>query len=206
MKWVIFSLTAIIVGCSPSRRIQWHINKLEKLEERHPELFEPNAIDTVIKGRNIDLIFGINKMVDTNTLERLRKDSAYYKQKADSKEAELSRRGAKDCDSVIKAMKLSNNTQSSITTVYKQGKCVIQPKFIDTLGVQINVSAKDGILDISVQVDSIHIHKDCPPCFTPKQLEYWEFWQFWFWVISVSVFCCILLTFVIKLILRRNYR
>ncbi len=206
MKWIIFSLTVLIIGCSPSRRIQWHINKLEKLEERHPELFEPVAIDTVIKQKLIEVKTGIKKQIDTNTLERLRKDSAYYKQKADSNEAELNRRGVKDCDSVIKAMKLSNNTQSKITTVYKQSKCVVQPKFIDTLGVQINVSAIDGILDISVQVDSIHMKKDCPPCFTPEQKEYWEFWQFWFWVISVSLFCCILLTFVIKLILRRNWK
>lgn len=203
MKWIIFSIVLVIIGCSPSRRIQWHIGQLEKLEERHPELFEPNAIDTVIKQKLIEVKTGIEKQIDTNTLERLRKDSAYYKQNADSNEAELNRRGVKDCDSVIKAMKLSNNTQSKITTVYRQAKCVIQPKFIDTLGVQINVSATDGILDISVKVDSIHIKKDCPPCFTPKQREYWEFWQFWAWVISSNIISCLLLIFVIRMILRR---
>lgn len=203
MKWIIFSLALVIVGCSPSRRIKWHVNRLEKLEERHPELFDPISIDTVIKDRNIDLILGVRKMVDTATLERLRKDSAYYRQMFDKHQSDLRLKGVKDCDSVIKAMKLSNNTQSKITTVYRQAKCVIQPKFIDTLGVQINVSATDGILDISVKVDSMHIKKDCPPIPKFVQKKYHEFWQFWAWVISSNIISCLLLIFVIRMILRR---
>lgn len=203
MKWIIFSLSILIIGCSPSRRIQWHIGQLEKLERRHPELFEPNSVDTVIKQKLIEVKTVILKVSDSTYLERLRKDSAYYKQKSDSNESELKRSGVNDCDSVIKAMKLSNNTQSKITTIYKQSKCVVMPKFIDTLGVKIMVMGVNGEVDISVKVDSIHVHKDCPPCFTPKQREYWEFWQFWTWVILTPIICCTFLIFALRLILKR---
>lgn len=206
MKWIIFSLSIIIIGCSPSRRIQWHVNRLEKLERSNPELFSKTSIDSVINARALALATKMFLSLDSNRLKELYRQSDTSRSKTDTAIKETQDKGVKDCDTIIKYIHLERKPQNQIKEAYKQSKCVIQPKFIDTLGVQINVSATDGILDISVQVDSIHIKKNCPPCFTPKQREYWEFWQFWAWVISVPIFCCILLTFVIKLILRRNYR
>jgi len=107
-------LAIIIIGCSPSRRIQWHINRLEKLEARHPELFDRAVIDTVVKQRALSVKSNIELLIDSATLERLRKDSAYYKHKADSSEAELIRMGIKDCDTVIKYIKGSTNTETKI--------------------------------------------------------------------------------------------
>lgn len=203
MKWIIFSLSIIIIGCSPSRRIQWHENRLDALEHRYPELFTTASIDSVINARALSLATKMMLDLDSNRLKELYKQSDTSRSKTDTAIKETQDKGVKDCDTIIKYIHLERKPQDQIKEVYKQSKCVIQPKFIDTLGVQINVSATDGILDISVQVDSIHIKKDCPPCFTPKQKEYYEFWQFWAWVISVPIISCLLLIFVIRMILRR---
>lgn len=202
MKWIIFSITLVIAGCSPSRRIQYHINKLEKLEEKHPELFEPIEIDTVILQKELKVTSDIIKKIDTVLLKKLAKDTLYYKLLSDSLELELHRKGIKDCDTVIKYIRLEGKTKIQIKEVYKQGECEISPIFYDTLGVHIFASTDNNRLNIEVKVDSIHIKKACPPCPIFEQKEYYEFWQFWC-ALLIPPF---LVTLLIRWVLRLNVR
>lgn len=206
MKWVIFSLVLLIVGCSPSKRIKWHVNRLEKLERSNPELFSKTSIDSVINARALALATKMFLSLDSNRLKALYKQSDTSRSKTDSAIKETQDKGVKDCDTIIKYIQLERKPQTQIKEVHKQSKCIVNATYLDTLGVHVKIFDKNGSVGVSVQVDSIHIKKDCPPCFTPKQPEYWEFWQFWFWVISAPLICCLLLTFVIKLILRRNWK
>jgi len=204
MKWIVFGLAVIIVGCSPSRRIQWHENRLDALEQQYPSLFSKQALDSIINARALSLATKMILELDSNKLKDLNKQVDNYRANEDSAIKNVQDKGIKDCDTIIKYVQLERKPQNQIKDVHKQSKCVVLPKTLDTLGVHIQVMGVNGEIDISVKVDSIHVHKDCPPCFTPKQREYWEFWQFWTWVILTPLFCCTLLTFVIKLILRRK--
>lgn len=202
MKWIIFSIILVIVGCSPSRRVQWHIGQLEKLEEKHPELFEPIEIDTTIEERKAKTTANLTLKVDSNELARVNKKADYYKNIADSAINELKQKGIKDCDTVIKYIRLEGKVKTQIKEVYKQAKCEISPIFYDTLGVHIFASTDNNRLNIEVKVDSMHIKKACPPCPVFEQKEYYEFWQFW---------CALLLppflvTLLIRCVLRLNIR
>lgn len=184
MKVAIFILLAIIIGCSPSKRIKYHKNRLAILELLYPQYFTKSGIDTTLPEKKLSLNTDIKKIIDSTELAQHQKDSAYYKKVADSLVLDLAKKGIKDCDPVIKYKDRSISTQGKIKDVYVASKCVIAPKYLDTLGVEIQVMGVNGQVDISVRIDSTKIKKDCPPCYVPEEKKYWQFWQFW---VSVSL-------------------
>jgi len=187
MKVAIFILLAIIIGCSPSKRIKYHKNRLAILGLLYPQYFTKSGIDTTLPEKKLSLTTDIKKIIDSTGLAQHLKDSAYYKKVADSLVLDLAKKGIKDCDPVIKYKDRSISTQGKIKDVHIASKCVITPKYLDTLGVEIQVMGVNGQVDISVRVDSTNIKKDCPPCYVPDEKKYWQFWQFWF-VISLVFF------------------
>lgn len=179
MKVAIFILLALIIGCSPSRRIKYHNDRLAILQLKHPQYFTKSVIDTTLPEKKLSLNTDIKKIIDSTELAQHQKDYAYYKKVADSLILDLDKKGIKDCDPVIKYKDRSISTQAKIKDVYVDSKCVITPKYLDTLGVEIQVIGVNGQVDISVRVDSTKIKKDCPPRFSPEEKKYWQFWQFW---------------------------
>lgn len=180
MKGAILFLLAIIIGCSPSKRIKYHRNRLAILELLYPQYFTKSGVDTTLPEKKLYLNTDIKKIIDSSELAQHLKDSAYYKKVADSLVLDLAKKGIKDCDTVIKYKDRLITIQGKIKGVHMASKCLITPKYLDTLGVEIQVMGVNGQVDISVRVDSTKIKKDCPPCNVSKEKNYWQFWQFWF--------------------------
>lgn len=179
MKGMIIFLLALVIGCSPSKRIKYHRDRLAIMQLKHPEYFINIRIDTILQEKNLSLNTDIKKIIDSTELSQHLKDSAYFKKVTDSLVLDLTKKGINDCDTVIKYKDRLITIQGKIKDVYSASKCVIYPKYLDTLGVEILVFGVNGQLDISVRVDSTQITKECPPCFVTAEREYWQFWQFW---------------------------
>lgn len=192
MKVAILFLLALIIGCSPSKLIKYHNDRLAILQLKHPQYFTKSGIDTTFPEKKLSLNTDIKKIIDSTELAQHQKDSVYYKKVADSLVLDLAKKGIKDCDPVIKYKDKSISTQGKIKDVHVASKCVITPKFLDTLGVEIQVMGVNGQVDISVRVDSTKIKKDCPPCFVAEEKKYWQFWQFW------GVVCLVILAIYLK--------
>lgn len=179
MKVAILFLLALVIGCSPSKLIKYHSDRLAILQLKHPEYFTKSGIDTTLPEKKLSLNTDIKKIINSTELGQHLKDSAYFKKVADSLILDLSKKGIKYCDTVIKYKDRLITIQGKIKDVYVSSKCVITPKYLDTLGVEIQVMGVNGQVVISVRVDSTNIEKVCPPCFVPDEKKYWQFWQFW---------------------------
>lgn len=180
MKVAILFFLAIVIGCSPSKRIKYHKDRLAILQLKHPQYFTKSVIDTTLPEKKLSLNTDIKKIIDSTELAQHQKDSAYYKKVSDSLVLDLAKKGIKDCDTAIKYKDRLATILGKIKDDHIASKCVITPKYLDTLGVEIQVMGVNDQVDISVRVDSTKIKKDCPPCFLPDEKKYWQFWQFWF--------------------------
>lgn len=179
LKSVLILVVALIAGCTPQQRYNYHFEKLEALRKAHPEFSKKDSvelkIDSIVKARLVELKAKLKLEVDSAALEEAKAQGAAAVLKVFEEKQALRDSGDTTCDKLARAYDSLLKARNKTATIYQNAVPKIDPISTDTLGVKITAFSKNGKLYFNVHVDSIQFKASAKKYFTtPKCPEYKE--------------------------------